>query len=236
MERNILIDLAATLGSLYKAVGGATGAVSILVGLIALFGTLGGVIATYVNARRSVYISSITVERSKWIESLRKSISDYSAALGRLIYRIRQFRHQNGPEKSVYDSNEILEAAEQLNQSVSVVQLQLNPAGVIDKNILKLLDAIFVNKDTGFELFQRADELLIHHSQWLLKLEWETVKYEARGSWYRLFHKGYREKILSDYKTFTAAQMGNVQNLVEEFKNIKNASKEVTPPPSAASQ
>ena len=37
-------------------------------------------------------------------------------------------------------------------------------------------------------LIDKADKLLISHSQWLLKAEWEKVKFEARGPLYRWLH------------------------------------------------
>jgi hypothetical protein len=59
---------------------------------------------------------------------------------------------------------------EKINRLISLVSLQLNPFGEIDKNILTILAKMpaLAGSPNGQKL-RIADELLIKHSQWLLK-------------------------------------------------------------------
>jgi hypothetical protein len=87
-----------------------------------------------------------------------------------------------------------------------LIYLQLNPFGLIETNVAKILKKMpsLAEKKDGKEL-READDLLIAHSRWLLKAEWEKVKYEAsgllrpflwvKGKWY-----------LHRYKNFSAGE------------------------------
>lgn len=219
----------------WNFVGGGGGAALIIGAFLSLVAAAAGIITTYAVSRRSVYINSITVERSKWIEKMRQAIAAYSAALGRRIYRVRRFREEHGPKKSLRSSAEASAALEELNAAVSVIQLQLNPNGMIDRNILKLLDVIVVNDRVEFSLLQRADKLLISHSQWLLKKEWEKVKYEAGGIIYRRIHKKERSTRRAAYEQWAEGE-GAIGPVVEEFRAIgeqKPSATTQTPPPEA---
>lgn len=171
--------------NIWKALGGGAPAATLMAAFLSLIAVTFGVVSTYATSRRSVYINSITVERSKWIEKMRQGIANYSAAMGRRIYRVRRFREEHGPHRSLKTSPEANQALEDLNAAVSVIQLQLNPEGLIDRNILALLEGIIVTDRAEFSLLQKADKLLISHAQWLLKSEWQEVKYEAGGFIYR---------------------------------------------------
>jgi hypothetical protein len=80
-------------------------------------------------------------------------------------------------------------------EQIALVRLQLNPDGVIDANILALLTAIRAH--VGEEDYHSFEQILVRHVQFLLKEEWEKVKYEARGLWGRIWalYQRHRRKV-----------------------------------------
>jgi len=175
---------------------------------VALVAALIGGWVSYANANRNVYINSITVERSKWIEKLRNNLAAYSAVIAHT-----KLRNTGEQENQVALVREKLE---QQNDLAALIQLQLNPRGLIDQNILRIVETICIRTSTSVGLIQRADELLIGHSQWLLKAEWEKVKYEARGPIYRLLHRKDEEKLIAAYEEWNSKQP-SMDILITEF-------------------
>jgi len=69
-----------------------------------------------------------------------------------------------------------------MNGLISVIKLQLNPREPVAQTIISLLEripALAENSKAGSKLWS-ADNLLIVHCQWLLKDEWDKVKFEAK--------------------------------------------------------
>ncbi|MGD0023287.1 MAG: hypothetical protein ABSC37_01485 [Xanthobacteraceae bacterium] len=128
---------------------------------------------SYLISRRSIYINSVTVERSKWIGELRANIANLSGQVLSI--------NRNLIDDSAYsESPAFHQQAQEIHRLTSLISLQLNPFGKIDKNILRILsdfETLFENP-TRFT-WASTDYLLIAHTQWLLKSEWEKVKMEA---------------------------------------------------------
>ena len=175
---------------------------------VAILSALIAAMVSYSIAARNVYISTVTAERSKWIDKLRSNLAAYSAAIAHA-----QLRIVGEQENQVVLVREKLE---QINDLAALIQLQLNPRGVIDLNILKLVETITIRRTTSVKLIQRADDQLIAHSQWLLKAEWEKVKFEARGPLYRLWHWRQERRSLEEYRTW-CKELDAVPLLVKEF-------------------
>lgn len=98
-----------------------------------------------------------------------------------------------------------------------LIKLQLNPFGVIDRNIANLLDKLALQADKGLtttycdpEKLYKADKLLVEHSRWLLKAEWEKVKSEVRWSiriWCLRNHAEEQERdYLDRYREFACGE------------------------------
>lgn len=175
---------------------------------VALLSAIVGASIAYLIAARNVYINSITAERSKWIDTLRKNLAAYSSAIAHTQLRFA------GPEENRTAS--IQEKLEEINELASLIQLQLNPRGPIDKNVLRIVESIVIQKSQNLPLIQKADDLLISHSQWLLKAEWEKVKYEARGMVYRALHRGDESRFVERYERWSMAQP-SIESLRDEF-------------------
>ncbi|HEY5504561.1 MAG TPA: hypothetical protein VIK28_05330 [Sedimentisphaerales bacterium] len=146
--------------------------------LAALIAFVPAIVAAFVSlliSRRSIYINSVTVERSKWIGELRSNI----ASLSGLVLDINQkLIFVEGYELS----EPYHQSAQEIHRLTSLIKLQLNPFNEIDKNIIRILDNFeqsFQNPRTS--RWAGDDYLLVAHAQWLLKAEWEKVKLEAAG-------------------------------------------------------
>jgi hypothetical protein len=150
-----------------KANPGATA--TIAAAFIALCGVIFAAFSAFVTGRRSVYISSVTAERSKWIEKLRSNIAE-------LLQVCAAINNQKENDKP-YD-----EKRNQADGLISLISLQLNPADEdgIDKNLITHL-RILVDAAEKNSCFRAEEAKFIRHSQFMLKEEWEKVKSEARG-------------------------------------------------------
>jgi len=152
--------------------------------LAACFAFLSAVVAAVVSlwvSARTRYINAVTVQRSEWIERLRTNLAKFSGAALTLHYK---FVEQDGPDKS----EEYLRLIRELNDLIPLVRLQLNPRGNIEQNMIAILLRVprLTEKKDAKKLLT-ADDLMIRHSQWLLKAEWEKVKYEAGSCVYKLW-------------------------------------------------
>jgi hypothetical protein len=168
--------------------------VAIIAAAVSLIGAL---INVYVS-RRSTYLNAVTAERSKWIDKLRTNISTFSGLVRTLYFRLLA-------DKAFFRTPEYYDLVKQVNGLIPLIKLQLNPAGEIDRHLVSLLDRIpYLAENPQNDMLIRADTLLIEHSQWLLKAEWEKVKSEARwvlgfGPWVKQFRH------LSAYRRFCQA-------------------------------
>lgn len=189
--------------------------VSAALASIPLAGVVGGFIAQTLIAGRNVYINSITAERSKWIDKLRNNLAAYNSAITMMSLEVL-----SADDDKITDLSK--QSLYELNSRASVIQLQLNPRGIIDKNILELIEHFSVFSDTDLRLAGEAKKLLIEHSQWLLKAEWERVKFEARDWFYRRKHEGDYDLLLSEYAAYAAGR-GDITQVVQEFIRVRRS-------------
>lgn len=142
--------------------------------VIAVSGVILSALVSSLISGRANYLNAVTVERSKWIERLRNNISDCIGLLGYLNLRM-----SIDPEFDIdSEHNDLVKKIETI---VATIKLQLNPNAPIDSNIVALLGALPTLAIAPDESYRDAERLLIRHSQFLLKEEWEKVKYEALG-------------------------------------------------------
>lgn len=208
------------IGLVYQWLGEGPGAAAVLVGVIALGGALSGAAMSYMIASRAQYINTITLERSKWIEKLRVNIASYSSELMRLATSLIQ--HRMGEDVGAESERRVFDSVNGIERVKHLIELQLNPWGEIDKNILKILDGFKYGGGLNATHSRRFNKLLIEHSRWLLKMEWEKVKYEARGPIYRLCNCRYESKWLKAYKQWVRAE-GSYVAVLAEFAQLAQA-------------
>jgi hypothetical protein len=125
-------------------------------------------------------VSAVTVERARWINSLRENIAAYSGQVRALVQKIESESGDVGFSTFQKQRAERIPYINEIDRLQALIRLQINPNGEIDRNIISILEKMrpLAEGNVGSEL-NKADELLIAHSQWLLKTEWETVKAEA---------------------------------------------------------
>ena len=179
----------------WKAIFAAEPLAVLVAAAIALVGVLFSALVSALVARRGTYIATVTAERSKWIDNLRRNISQ---ALGTASY-LHSMIVEEGIEAIEEEDNELLRNTAVL---LATVRLQLNPLGEIDANIILLLRAMPAWVRNDDDAYDNFETLLIRHSQWLLKEEWEKVKYESRGMSRFLTEPFKRYKRLRAYRQF----------------------------------
>jgi hypothetical protein len=156
------------------------GRAAIIAATIAVIGVIISAIVSLSIARSATYINSVTVERSKWIDNLRRNLSTFLGSAAYLNHKMRiDMQYLRLPEH-----DDLVRELETLD---ALIRLQLNPSGVVDKNIIVLIEDIPGLADKPLDSrFKSAHRLLIRHSQWLLKDEWVKVKFESSGPVRRL--------------------------------------------------
>ena len=159
-----------------------------LAALIALVGvifsaTISATIA-FTLSRRSSFITAVTVERSKWIDTLRGNLSD-------LLGTCSAVRMGSAEEARTH--------LEKLDQLIALIEMQLNPDNLIDDNmigILRLLHNSIEGNGCQHPNYREIELALVRHAKFVLKEEWEKVTSEALGiettskrSWLRAAEK-----------------------------------------------
>jgi hypothetical protein len=166
---------------------------------IAVSGVIASALVSAFISRRTNYLNVVTAERSKWIEKLRGNLAKYSAVAHAVFYQAK-----NEDWKGDAMSVGYYALLRELQDLRSLLKLQLNPKGKIDKNIILLIDRIYELSRTwtfGTQLAE-AERLLVLHAQCLLKAEWEKVKSEAGGPLRSMISKYAEWKSDRDYQRF----------------------------------
>ncbi|ANV88945.1 hypothetical protein [Picosynechococcus sp. PCC 7117] len=129
---------------------------------------VGNLIYNYYNNKKTTFINTVTNQRIKWIELLRKEIGLF---LG--------YTH-TWCMTPIDDTAKKVEILSELDQLKYLIQLRLNPDGKNDREIVNLIEKITkLTHDSKIDERQKIMEELIIVSQKLLKEEWEKVKHES---------------------------------------------------------
>jgi len=182
--------------------------------LLALAGIVFSVVVSSLLSRRSLYINAVTVERSKWIEKLRSNLAEYCAETSALESELRSL-DPNAELSWQETSEDLRKTFRAIDRLDSLIRLQLNPGGKVDANLIILFDVLpemIVVKDFGG--MNELHRLVIRHSQWLLKEEWEKVKVESGGTWTRLLAYIRARKRRRLYDSFCATGDGSFSRIV----------------------
>lgn len=184
------------LFSWIRANPGATATIS--AAIIAVCGVIFSAFSAFVTGRRSVYISSVTAERSKWIEKLRSNIAE--------LLQVCAAINNETQSSQTYD-----EKRNKADGLISLISLQLNPADEdgIDKNLIAHLRVLVDTAEKSGDEFRKEEKKFVRHSQFMLKEEWEKVKAEARG-WIATLWNKFRGKKCArkcTYKRFVSEEL-----------------------------
>lgn len=176
-------------------------AATISAATIALCGVIFSAFSAFVTGRSSIYISSVTAERSKWIEKLRSNIAE-------LLQVCAAISNESGRSQT-YD-----EKRNKADGLISLISLQLNPAdaGGIDKNLIKHLRVLVTAAEKPGDEFRKEEKTFVRNSQFMLKEEWEKVKSEARGWIATLWNEfqGKKSARRCAYKRFVSEELQHI--------------------------
>ena len=142
---------------------------AIIAAIIAFFGVVLSALISLAISRRSSFIMAVTAERSKWIDKLRENIAELLS----LFSAIYLMKEKNTPEADA--------KREKADRLIAVITMQLNPENEIDKNMIALLPNLIASVEANSDEYRGIEEEFIIHAQFLLKEEWEKVKFEAMG-------------------------------------------------------
>jgi hypothetical protein len=169
---------------------------------IALIGVLISAIISTVISRRSSYITAVTTQRSKWIDKLRENIAELLATCGAVRMAL--------PDLA---SAEALGRREKADRLIATITMQLNPENRIDANMIGLLPLFPTRAERIDQNYRELERAFVRHAQFLLKEEWEKVKYEAMGmlskpQWYKAYRK--RQAAYEHFCTLTASLVDRI--------------------------
>lgn len=161
----------------------AAAAATVGASFIALCGVVLAALVAFITGRRSVYISSVTAERSKWIEKLRTNIADLLGVCS-AIHLSTPIDIAAKEQRSVGDHVPDLERRHHADRLVALITLQLNPndESGIDRNLIIHMRNLVGSAEKLDKSYRVEEKKFIRHCQFLLKEEWEKVKSEARGT------------------------------------------------------
>lgn len=164
---------------------------------IALAAFLSAFVAFTVS-KRSAYLTSVTAERSKWIDKLRGNIAELLAVCGSI----------NMAENDRKSDVELAKRRE-ADRLIALITLQLNPfdKSGIDQNLIDHLPKLVQSSESKSGRYREFERQFVQHAQFLLKEEWEKVKSEAKGTtWSWLTGEGRkRKKRAEEYRKFCKA-------------------------------
>lgn len=178
-----------------QTLGGGAAALAVLVAVLGLAGALGGAATSYIIGQQTVYVNSITTQRMKWVDSLR----------GKLVLLLAKINIVSTllAGNDDIDMDRFLSLTHEIDELRQTLFLQLNPRGLIDGNVASIVDALVKSPSTTRRAQTGAlATTLREHSQWLLKAEWERIKFEARSPFGKLLHRGDFKKLQQEYEDY----------------------------------
>ena len=144
----------------------------------------------YRNSKKTSFINTVTAERVKWLQNVRENISNFCSLT------------LNWSEETDTDKK----LSQELDKLIYLIQLQLNPDGETDKEIVSLINETkkqlyprqnIANQIKARKELNRILEKLVEVSQRMLKEEWDKVKDESKKgdlkdkSWFDKFKECY---------------------------------------------
>jgi hypothetical protein len=139
---------------------------------VALIGVVVSGFVAFTVSKRSTYLTTVTAERSKWIDKLRGNIAELLGTCGAI--HMPQDRTSEKAQAKRQDADRL----------IALITLQLNPddGSGIDRKLIDLLPELVKSSERNDGTYRPIEQRFVRHTQFLLKEEWEKVKVEAKGT------------------------------------------------------
>jgi hypothetical protein len=145
-----------------------------LIGIVMVFiATMLNLFFVVRNAKKATFTGSVTASRIKYIQDIREAISKFCG----LAY---YYNNNTGGGKLL--SEEASAIRKEADSLKYLIRLYLNPEDKFwDTKIMLFCDEVIKNTDKGIDELHSATENLVVITQYLLKLEWQGIKEEAKS-------------------------------------------------------
>ena len=143
-----------------------------LIGIVMVFiATMLNLFFVVRNAKKATFTGSVTASRIKYIQDIREAMSKFCG----LAY----YYNTGGGKLSPQETSAIRKEADSLKY---LIRLYLNPEDKYwDNKIMLFCDEVIKKTDKGIDELHSAIENLVVITQYLLKLEWQGIKEEAKS-------------------------------------------------------
>ena len=164
--------------------------------LIAMVGVLLSALISYYISRRNNYINTVTAARINWIGNLKSNIAN-------LYGQFEHIDHNINLDPDYMATDDYGDKIKELARIATLIKLKLNPFNIIDKNLINILDQIVGSANfMSNEIPSNLCKSLVLHAQWLFKTEWEEIKIETAGFWWKPFLKFKVRRLMHRYEEF----------------------------------
>lgn len=176
---------------------------AVVAAVIAFIGVVVSGFVAFTVSKRSTYLTTVTAERSKWIDKLRANISELLGTCGAI--------HMSKDRTS----ERALAKRQEADRLIALITLQLNPndGSGIDRNLIDLLPRLVKSSEKDDDTYRLFERRFVRHTQFLLKEEWEKVKAEAKGATLAWLSRAGRERQrrAAQYRAFCAENSADPQ-------------------------
>lgn len=182
------------LGELSKlvSVSGDPGLLAkLMVAAVPIGGILGAAFASIWSSGRTTYVNTIVAERAKALGELREQLAEFSTTISVIALERRMLNdaaEKAGEGEVKVTIEKITGPFEKLERLENQICLRLNPDRQVDKIVMLLMAECGIKMVDDLTLTAKMNRLICLHSQWLVKQEWASIKWEAGGLAYKLIH------------------------------------------------
>ena len=146
---------------------------------------------TWQVSKEKNLVDVVTKNRSEWVKEMKELFSDYFTKYDEL----KEYKNSENTNNSNKDSENNKSSGDTLIQIRNKISLRLNPNGVIDNEILLILDSL-INKSKETNIYEKdkGEEEVVSNLEYkeslrkiaenkikvYLKCEWERIKFETK--------------------------------------------------------
>lgn len=177
----------------------------LMVAAVPIGGVLGATFASMWSTGRTTYVNTIVAERTKALGELRDQLAEFFTTLSVVALERRMLDEaakKAGKEEARVTIDKVIAPFEKLEGLENQICLRLNPDRQVDKILMLLMAECGIKMLDDLKLVAKMNRLICLHSQWLVKEEWASIKWEAGGISYKFFRWRDAGRRRRAYRTF----------------------------------